>query len=251
MNSTKSVKHLAFIPARGGSKGIKDKNLKTVGRKSLVKRSWDSCIEAGFFSEILLSTDSKVIANDIDPEIDFDSIKIDSIMFKSPNHAFHHRSILDAQDSSSIKTLLIKMAKLNELEFDYLWLIQPTSPFRYQNEFLELKRLLENQTDFTSLVSVKDVTSSHPDRMFTLQDDYLKTYLPSKKDESIPRQLLEKVYLKDGGFYIIPRFQLEKGHFLGDKILPFVRQSDLNVNIDSNSDLMFARFLVSKGIVDG
>ena len=43
---------------------------------------------------------------------------------------------------------------------------------------------------------------------------------------------------------------LEKDHFLGDRILPFVRQSDSNVNIDSNSDLMFARFLVNKGILD-
>jgi CMP-N-acetylneuraminic acid synthetase len=244
MKQTTNFRHLAVIPARGDSKGIKNKNLQLVGNKSLVKWSWDSCIDANFFDVILLSTDSNVIAKNIDSKINFSNVDPDSLIFKTPKLAFHYRSSTDAQDLSLIETLLYKISKFDELNFDYLWLIQPTTPFRLYSEFIELKNIVENQLDFTSLVSVKDVTSNHPNRMFTIRNKYLKNYLTKIEDESIPRQLLDKVYIRDGGYYIFPRKQLVENSFLGNKILPFIRPLEGNINIDSNTDLLFARFLV-------
>ena len=58
------MKRLALIPARGGSKGIPNKNIQIVGKKSLLARSIESAITANIFSEICVSTDSPVIARE-------------------------------------------------------------------------------------------------------------------------------------------------------------------------------------------
>jgi CMP-N-acetylneuraminic acid synthetase len=97
--------------------------------------------------------------------------------------------------------------------------------------------------DFTSIVSVKDVNGNHPDRMFKLEDQYLEQLYYDNLDSSTPRQLLPKVYIKDGGYYIFRQSLLKEKIFLGNRILPFIRSSINNVNIDHIDDLNYARFI--------
>ena len=245
MSVSKNFRHLALIPARGGSVGLKDKNLQKIGKTSLVKRAWESCLDAGFFNTICLSTDSMMISREVSPEFDLNLSTDNSITFLSENSAIHKRSENDSGSFSSVYDLLLQISVNTELEFDFLWLIQPTTPFRNRNEFDEIRIIAEMDNDFTSIVSVKDVNGNHPDRMFKLEEKYLEQLYYNKLDSSIPRQLLPKIYVKDGGFYIFRRSLLREKIFLGNRILPFIRSSLNNVNIDSIDDLNFARFIES------
>lgn len=244
--STKNFLHIALVPARSGSIGIRNKNLRKLGGKSLVKRAWDSCVNADFFDVIMLSTDSARIMKEIDTGIAFPSLSTDTVTFFKQNRVVHKRNKLDAQKYSSISDVLRKISHINELQFDFLWLIQPTTPFRFKKEFLDLKKISESSIEYTSIVSVKDVTQSHPNRMFELPGVYLEPIINNSQDVSVPRQMLSKVYIKDGGYYIFKKEQLQSGNFLGRKILPFERPSDLNVNIDTHSDLAYAKFISRK-----
>jgi CMP-N-acetylneuraminic acid synthetase len=244
--SEKNFLHLALIPARGGSIGVKNKNLRKISGVSLVETAWHSCLEVDFFDTVLLSTDSPKITREITKRVDFSNLNPDSITFFDIAKAIHRRSDEDAKSTSPINHLLTKISNFNVLNFDFLWLIQPTTPFRSQKEFSNLKYLAETKDDFTSIVSVKDATHNHPDRMLTLETGYLKPFLESSEDISTPRQLLSKVYLKDGAFYIFRKKQLSEGHFLGKKIIPFLRSSKFNINIDTSEDLMFARSVSNK-----
>jgi N-acylneuraminate cytidylyltransferase len=243
MSTSKSFRHLALIPARGGSVGLKDKNLQKIGTTSLVKRAWESCLDAGFFSTICLSTDSIKISREVYPEFDLSLTTDNSITFLSENSVIHKRSKIDSSSFSSVYDLLLQISVNIEIEFDFLWLIQPTTPFRSRNEFNEIRIIAEMDHEFTSIVSVKDVNGNHPDRMFKLEDRYLEQLYYNNIDSSIPRQLLPKIYVKDGGFYIFRHSLLRDRIFLGNKILPFIRSPLNNVNIDSIDDLNFARFI--------
>jgi len=243
MSTSKSFRHLALIPARGGSVGLKDKNLQKIGTTSLVKRAWESCLDAGFFTTICLSTDSIKISREVSPEFDLSLTTDNSITFLSENSVIHKRSKIDSSSFSSVYDLLLQISVNIEIEFDFLWLIQPTTPFRSRNEFNEIRIIAEMDHEFTSIVSVKDVNGNHPDRMFKLEDRYLEQLYYNNIDSSIPRQLLPKIYVKDGGFYIFRHSLLRDRIFLGNKILPFIRSPLNNVNIDSIDDLNFARFI--------
>ena len=48
----KKFRHMALIPARGGSTGIENKNLQKIGQKSLVQFAWNDCLSASFFDYI-------------------------------------------------------------------------------------------------------------------------------------------------------------------------------------------------------
>lgn len=239
----RKYKHLALVPARGGSAGIRNKNLQMIGELSLVKLAWNYCIEAGFFDYTCLSTDSEKISQEIFPQFNLHSTLPRTLSFISEKMAIHHRHESQSNSSSSVYELVSEISKLNEIEFDFLWLIQPTTPFRSQFEFEEIKQILEVNDNLTSIVSVKDVSSNHPDRMFKIKNLYLEHIYAQDGDISKPRQLLPKIYIKDGGYYVF-RYKLIKNNiYLGDRIVPYIRSNESNVNIDSSEELNYARYI--------
>ena len=240
---TKNSNHLALIPARGGSIGIKDKNLQKIAGKSLVRWAYDFCSESKIFNTVMLSTDSSEISETISASADFSALDEDELFYLSKNNAIHKRALSDSGTYSLISDLVIKLANLAELDFEYLWLIQPTSLFREKIDIQQILEIINGELDWTSIVSVKDFTKNHPDRMLRFNGDYVEPFLEESKIESIPRQLLSKVYIKDGAFYIFKKVNLQKGIFLGSKILPYCRSSSKNINIDDFDDLNYARFI--------
>jgi len=235
------MKHLAIIPARGGSIGVKDKNLRVVGGTSLVTIAWNQCKATGFFDRIILSTDSELIANEVSSNVGFLDAQDEEIIQIDNNLGIHKRATKDAQTLSLISNLIFKLS--SRLEFDFMWLIQPTSPFRYQEDFNKLKSLAETNQSWTSIVSLKDATEYHPDRMFRMSDNFVEPLLGVKSNDNSPRQTLPKVFIKDGAFYIFTKEHLSNKIFLGDKVLPFFREAKYNINIDTEEDLLIAQFL--------
>jgi len=239
------LKNIALIPARSGSKGVKNKNLRKINGKSLVKRTYDHAKESLIFEKIILSTDSLKIAQEIDPEISFELFdkNFDKIFEIGSQVLVHHRNPTLAQDLSPIRDLLFFIAK--NLEFENLWMLQPTTPFRLNSEFLEVNSTansLNNQRiEWSSIVSCRLVSDVHPDRMLKIINSYAYPILETPIVDNIPRQLLEPVYVKDGGFYLLKRNNLLNQIMLGSKIVPFIRSGYKTINIDSLNDLKKAQ----------
>lgn len=237
------LKHIAIIPARGGSIGIVNKNLQEIKGKSLVRISWDSCVKSNIFSTVLLSSDSKDILREVCSEAEFNNLQNEDIRYLSESLAIHKRSENEAMELSNIKDLLFKLANRKELVFDFLWLIQPTTPFRRIEEFKEIVNLINSKLEWTSIVSVKESTQNHPSRMFELNNSYLQPYTGNSQEDGLPRQLLSQVLIKDGGYYVFKKQNLINQIFLGSYAIPFIRSSNYNVNIDTPEDLNYARYL--------
>jgi CMP-N,N'-diacetyllegionaminic acid synthase len=115
------VNIVAIIPARAGSKEIKNKNLKKFNGKSLVKKSIEEAIKSKQFSKIIITSDSKKILSESN---NFDKKKIHKIL--------RPKSL--SKDNSSIYGVMIhaikEYEKLANNKIDIVVLLQPVTPFR-------------------------------------------------------------------------------------------------------------------------
>ena len=118
-------KFIALIPARGGSKGIKNKNLKRINGYSLTELAIKTAIKSKIFSKIILSSDNQSI---------LDSGKKYKIIL-------HQRPKIISQDTSHISETIIEVKKKFNLNEDcYLIILEPTSPLRKISDIKNVHR---------------------------------------------------------------------------------------------------------------
>ena len=121
----KNKTFLAIIPARSGSKGVKDKNIKEINRKPLMAYTIEACKNSGIFDEILVSTDSVRYARIAEG---FGA----SVPFLRPEK-------LASDQASSNDVILHALDEMMCIgkTFDCFMLLQPTSPLRNEIHIIE------------------------------------------------------------------------------------------------------------------
>lgn len=239
----------AFIPARGGSVGVPGKNLRKLHGKPLILHTLDFALRQPQFEKIIVSTDSSQIAEIVLKHLlsggaDWESLNDDDVLApRNGNVYVHKRPINEALSLSPIRDTLYKFAKREDVfsEFDYLCMLQPTSPFRRGRELLEILERANVNESWTSIVSVTEVDGYHPDRMFRLNEDgYLASLVNQTGEDNKPRQLLEKLYIKDGAYYFLKKTELLCDNLLGRKPVSYLRNGLCTVNIDKEADFILA-----------
>jgi CMP-N,N'-diacetyllegionaminic acid synthase len=223
--------NVAIIPARCGSKSITNKNLCKLGGKSLVERAIESALDSRLFSKIILSTDIPML---------IESYK------DNPRVTLVERPAELAQDQTlMLDTVLdiIERAKLKEA--DIAFLLQPTSPFRCQQDYKDIMAMfLEEGTD--SVISVSSVGPNHPNRMYTIKHNCI---FPLRFTGFENKQDLPDIFIRSGHYYAfrVGPFTKQKTFFL-KSCRPYVITRDRCVNIDEPFDLLVAKLLVMEGI---
>jgi len=226
---------LGVIPARGGSKSIRQKNLASLGGKPLIEYTISHAFSAATLDEVIVSTDSEEIAS-VARKLGA------SIPFIRPAH-------LATDTAPSIDVVLHAlhfMEQLRNRRFRAVALLQPTTPFRPQGLIDDaILRLMKSDLD--SVVSVVDVGAHHPYRMYELDDaSVLSPVMKEVNNPMLVRQLLPKIYIRSGDVYVTRRECLVQQHsLLGERSSGLVIPSDIAVNIDSERDLEFARHLLA------
>jgi len=151
---------LAVIPARGGSKGIKFKNLQDVGGKPLIAHTIEASISSRLISRTIVSTDDPQIA-EVAKEYGA------SVPFMRP-------SMYATDTAKSIDVAihaLSECASIYNENYDLFVLLQPTSPFRTATHIDEALMLLSNDPNADSLISVKEVSNDcNPHYIYSLDE---------------------------------------------------------------------------------
>lgn len=223
---------LAIIPARSGSKGIIDKNIKRMNDKPLMAYTIEACMKSGIFDEIIVSTDSMEYA-DIAKQYGA------SVPFLRPDN-------LATDEAATIDVILHVLNKLKDLgrTFDYFMLLQPTSPLRNEKHILEsAKLLLDKGAD--SIVSVCKL--QHPVCLNVKLDNrgYLK--VPFKDKEQIRRQEVPEEYRINGAIYLTgTKFFLKNRSFYHGKTLPYVMNVLTSIDIDDEFQFKFTEYVMKK-----
>lgn len=219
--------YVAIIPARGGSKGVKDKNLQLVGGISLVGRAILSAQKAGI-EKIIVSTDSEKIAQEA----------------QKYQATVHRRSEVTASDTA--KTIEVVSELYHDLSLsseDICVLLQPTSPLRDERDIICAIEKFESQNIQGSVVSVVEV-EHHPYKML-LETDGKIIPLKDRTSLEMPRQALPKALRVNGAVYVITfKALLGDGSFFAEPVACVEMNANHSVDIDTYDDLVVANHLI-------
>lgn len=230
-------KTLWLIPARGGSKGIPDKNLKPFCGESLVSRAVRQALEcAGPDDMIFVSTDSEKIAG----EAKKNGV---TVPFLRPPHL--------ASDSASTYSVIIHVLeelKKEGLLFEKVVLLQPTSPFRTLSDIKEAVALWKPEIDM-----VVSVTAAKANPYYNLFETDSHGFLKISKGDGkfTRRQDAPKIWEYNGAVYVISVPALLKGPFSSfQKIIPFEMPASRSFDLDTPQDWLIAESLFPHPISD-
>lgn len=226
-------KTLWLIPARGGSKGIPDKNIKPFCGESLVRRAVRQAMEcAAPHDTVFVSTDSMAIKNEVE------SLSL-AIPFMRPDDL--------ASDSASTYSVILHVIeefKKRGSEFERVVLLQPTSPFRTIEDIEGTINLWSPKIDMA--VSVIESKSNPYFNLFETGDDGFLIH--SKGDgEFTRRQEAPKVWEYNGAVYVITTDALLKSPISEfRKVVPYIMSASRSIDLDTPEDWVIAELLYQK-----
>lgn len=211
---------IALIPARSGSKGLTDKNIRLLNGKPLLAYTIDAAHGSGVFTEIAVSSDSEEILSLAD----------------NFGANTHRRDPEFAQDDSEMDPVIQEFIERRKLSSDaIIILLQPTSPLREAKHIVEAYQwFLESTCD--SVVSVCTIASKFL-KAYTQKNNFLSP-ICDVETAYTRRQDLPTVFMPNGAIYI---FRVEKfckeNKIPRQRSVPFVMLEESSMDIDDQNDL--------------
>ena len=221
---------LVVIPARGGSIGIRNKNLRKIHGKSLV--SW-----AVVFANKLPNVDSICVSSDSKAILNESQDNGDCILDKRPDLL----SGPAISDSTVLNHVLHFVEKESDKYFDIIVMLQPTSPLRTFSEVIECIRLVANGASAAWTVSKLDVKYHYRKQLLASEKGILSIAVPGP--QVIARQELKNTYIRNGACYAVARNTLIEDPLLMGSNCGYVVSESERPNIDEERDLQLAEQL--------
>lgn len=230
------MKILGFIPARSGSKGVINKNIKKIKGIPLLEFSVFSAEkskEKDYINDVFVSTDSIDYLNLLS------KYNIIQGYLRPPNLATDKSPTIDCV-IHAINWLKHKKGK----SYDAVMILQPTSPFRTADHINKAIKLLEQNTYCTCVASIKKLGDHHPKRIKRLNSegkllDYCSHTIepePSRRQDFLPH-----AYVRNGAIYLtLTKTLLEKNLIRGDHVVGMEMPESNSINVDEHFDFVSA-----------
>lgn len=217
-------KILAIIPARGGSKGLPNKNIKPLCGKPLIGWSIEQAGGSAYIDEIFVSTDSAEIASVAE------SFGIEVPFLRPAELA------TDTSPSSGFVLHTIDYYRSQGEEFDYILLLEPTSPLRDVADINTAIEQLLNHKSAKSIVGVSKIEATHPAFLVNLsKEGLLEPYLGEMK--ALRRQELNDLYFFEGSLYLSEiDYYIKTESFYHNLTLPYVVPKYKSYEVDDIVD---------------
>ncbi len=220
---------LAIIPARGGSKRLPRKNILNLHGKPLLAWSIDAGLNSKYIDKVIVTSDNDEI---LSISRDFGATVI-------------NRPAQLASDTATTFDAL-KHAVNHLPKYDYLVLLQPTSPLRTEKHIDEAIWLLEKK-NADAIISVCETSHSPLWTNILPNDksmnDFLRPEIIGKRSQD-----LDRYYRVNGAIYVckMDRFLQEKTLFIKDKIYAYEMSESVSIDIDSHIDFSLASLYINK-----
>jgi CMP-N-acetylneuraminic acid synthetase len=232
----KKLKVLGFIPARSGSKGIKDKNICRIKSVPLVAYTVFCALDAkgqGFLDEIIVSTDKEEYLEFLQP-LSYDT-------------KYRRPPILCKDTSRTIDAIFdaLHWYKIQEITFDAVMVLQPTAPFRTPFHIEQAINFLNQNPKASCVTGITQLHDIHPTRIKILENslwlqdicDHFMENEPSRRQDLLP-----KTYIRNGSIYLTPSDNLQTTKKIrGSRALGMEMHEAYSVNIDTPIDLLTAK----------
>ena len=211
---------IALVPARSGSKGFPNKNIATIRNKTLIELSIAVGKGCQQIDEVYISTDSK---------------HYEEIAIKAGARSIGLRPAELATDTANNIDVAIHLLNQLEQKYEYVVLLQPTSPMRTPDDISNMLLKLKRSEEAEAIVSVEKFEEPHPHKLKKITSSgFIEPFLKNTTSE-VARQLLPEVYRLNGAIYITKYEALmSKRKFITERTIPYVMQG--SINIDSQFD---------------
>lgn len=228
------MKRIAIIPARSGSKGLKDKNIKELNGKPLIAYSIEAAIESKKFDKVFVSTDSQEYA-DIATKYGADA----SFLRSEKNSS-------DTAGSWDVVREVIEILKEKGEEYNEIMLLQATSPLRTSDDIIRAIDLLHKKNG-NAVVSLTECDHS-PIWCNTLPDDGNMDNFDRAEFKDLPRQALPTYYRYNGAIYLVTDKELyNKEHMLEYGCYAYIMPQQRSIDIDTELDFLIAETIMKAG----
>ena len=223
------MKSIAIIPARSGSKGLKDKNIKDLCGKPLIAYTIEAAINSKMFDIVMVSTDSEKYAE---------------ISRKYGAEIPFLRSSATSSDTASswdvVREVLERYKDLGQV-FDNIMLLQPTSPLRTAKDIVDAFQLKKKKRA-KAIVSVCEMDHS-PLWSNTLPESLsMEGFIQTN---SVPRQQLPTYYRINGAIYLVETSILHSDKRIFDNnCFAYIMPRDRSVDIDTELDFDIAEVVI-------
>lgn len=226
------MKMIAIIPARSGSKGIKDKNIRNLCGKPLMAYTIDAAKKSNIFDCIHVSTDSEEyagIARNYGADVPF---------LRDAEYA------TDSASTWDVVRYVLKMYSESGKKFDIVAVLQPTSPLRTADDICKAYKLF---CDRKALSVVSVCEAEHSPLLCNVLDDNvsLNGFIDMNKIKR--RQDMPVYYRINGGIYMMRVQVLENvSELYGANSYAYIMDKDRSVDIDTEIDFTIAQVLINK-----
>ena len=226
-------KIIAFIPARSGSKSIKDKNIKILNGKPLIAWSIQTCLKSKFINKIIISTDSKKYAK-IAKKYGADEIII-------------RPKKISKDKSTDYEAIIHAIRNLKYSDYDLIAHIRPTTP---QRDVFDIDSAIKKfaTSKHNSLRSVHEMSESSYKSFEIFKKNQLKSIANLKfslDDLNKPRQAFKNTYVANGVIDIYrKKFILKNKKLFGKKVIAYITKH--TEEIDSLNQFNYINYLLKK-----
>lgn len=237
MKKNTNFKCYAFIPARSGSKRVKDKNIKKLGKHPLMAYSIVAALESNIFDKVICSTD----------DIEYAEIA----KYYGAEVPFLRSQKIAKDNSSDIEWVkeLLEFINNQQVDCDVFSILRPTSPFRSKYTIQKAYNLfLKEMPD--SLRAV-ELCSQHPGKMWQIQSNRMLPLLPFSKNNvpwhSSQYASLPAVFVQNASLEIAwSKTVMMKDSISGSDIMPFYTEELEGFDINNNEDWILAEHYISQ-----
>lgn len=214
---------LAIIPARGGSKGLPGKNIIDLCGKPLMVWSIEAALGSQYITQTVVSSDCDIILKGARD---------------SGARPLRRPDVLanDSAPSEPVISHVIESLALEDQFFDYIVLLQPTSPLRSAEDIdFAIREILAKNAD--ALISVYEPEHTPYKAFITNKQGYLAG-LVDNKTPFMRRQDLPVTYMPNGAIYIVKTDLFKQsGRLFSDKTIPYLMSIEKSSDIDTYEDL--------------
>ncbi|MFC1904274.1 cytidylyltransferase domain-containing protein [Chloroflexota bacterium] len=224
-------KPLCIIPARGGSKRLPRKNMAQLAGKPLLAYTVEEALKSGVFDQVCVSSEDDEI---LEVAREYGA----QLALKRPPEL--------ATDTAQIKKVckyLLEYFVTQGSTYSEFAMLQATNPLRKAEDIKAAYEIFKRE-DANYVISI--VPFSHPpQRAVWVPDGYVKPYFGLQYMKQV--QLLDTLYQPDGSIiFAKTEVFLEEGEFYGSKAVPYFIPVERSLDIDSQLDLAWAEFLLSR-----
>lgn len=233
----KKKKILAITLARGGSKEVKNKNIRKINGKPLIWYTIKEALKSKLIDKYIVSTDSPVIKKI--------SLKYGAeVPFLRPKK-------FSTDKASSVIALQHAVKHFENKEnkkFDIIVELMCTNPLKTS---LDIDKVIEKiiKTKSDTVIAVHNIQDHHPRRLKKIVRDKIKDFM-KEKPESRRQDLKPLAYVRSGSIYAIQKdYLMKKNKRYGSRnSRPYLLPSNRVINIDTELDFLLAELMIKKRI---